>query len=235
MAKTIIIILALFAANLNVSFGKSYKSADFANAENIIRMIEVYHRKSAILPKSWQEIEESTEIEQVSNGFEYRSKYGFPKKEVTISIQGQQSQIIVMAVSSGGEGDRIERNDAGRLVLLYRDKNIFEVTRIRESILSEIFREAGYSLSDYTGKKGKWSNTDELESIQKDDQEKVVDPQDIDSQLKKNFPREDGSTEIQSKDGTASKNTNTFIWAIIFFCVGIVGYVTWILIRRKQR
>ncbi len=234
MAKTLIPILIVLNCCFDFCYGKSFKTADFADAENVLRMVEVYHNQKGIFPRNWLQIEEVTKIKLVSNKFDYRRKYAFPKNDITTLIQNHKSRIVAMAVNSGGEGDREEINEAGRIILLFRDDNIFTLIRVKETTLSQIFKSASYELADYTGIEGKWANTDELKPTQ-EDQSKHQDATRPDSlNSRENYQGGGRISQLAEKSGLATQDDKLIRWIMIVSGFCGVGIAVWIMVRLKR-
>lgn len=163
------IIFWLWLAMCQLAPCNSSKSSEFASATNVLRIIEPFTVEKGHLPSSWEEIDEFYNVSQIAGSFKYQERFGFLEQPIQIDHYGITSEVVVMSLDGNGEG-RVSREtaqddgvyEAGRILILYRQPDIFEIVRFNEEALARAFNRAENSLADYTGVTGKWANTSEL-------------------------------------------------------------------------
>lgn len=144
---------------------RAIKSADYASAANYLRLIQWNFQHSGKMPRSWADVKNQHITMPKLGDYPYSSNFGFLPPGLEVDYRGGKATVVAMAIDGEGVGriEQADRMESGRLLVLHRLPDAFEVVRIAEWSLEGLFRNAGHDLRDYTGNQGKWTNHGELE------------------------------------------------------------------------
>lgn len=164
-----ILYVANFLIFVHLVNAESVKRVSDKALYNLTRIISIYKEKTSEYPDSWDKLVAYDEANDVSLSLcrfqlNFEKRYGFIGDSRYIDTYPPE-KIIVMALESGAEGDITRSDDSvekGRWLIVETENRKIETRWYSEEALRAIFSRSGLNLKDYTGRDGKWVNTEEL-------------------------------------------------------------------------